>query len=174
MLRPIASGQGPSHSAQGIQLAPTTYSLLLVGDGPLRDELQQVASDLGVADRTVFVGALDNPYPLMQRADVIALVSAEEGFGLVALEAAALNVPFVGSDVGGLGELCGVLGCETFPPGQARALAAAILRLTSGAGWRATQDRLNRFDVGQVAGDYLSLAGLWCRPEPARQEKEGG
>jgi glycosyltransferase involved in cell wall biosynthesis len=89
---------------------PAWYLLLLVGDGPLRMELERLATELGVGDRTVFVGAVDNPYPIMRRADVVALASVEEGFGLVAVEAAALGVPFVGSNVGGLGEVCEMLG----------------------------------------------------------------
>ncbi|HEX8626651.1 MAG TPA: glycosyltransferase [Catenuloplanes sp.] len=149
---------------RALRLLPSTYSLLLVGDGPQRTELARIARELGVADRTTFVGAVDNPYPIMSRVDVVVLASVEEGFGLVALEAAALGVPFVGSDVGGLSEVCSALGHPTFPVGDAVALAAVITGLAGRRGPPVAADRLSPFDVAHVASRYLALA----RPVPHR------
>jgi glycosyltransferase involved in cell wall biosynthesis len=143
---------------RALSLLPPAYCLLVVGDGPLRERLERMAADLGVADRTTFVGAVDDPYPMMQQADVVVLASVEEGFGLVALEAAALGVPFVGSDIGGLAELCGVLGHPTFPHGDATELAAAIARVTAHAGAPVPLEQLRQFDVAHVAHRYLELA----------------
>jgi glycosyltransferase involved in cell wall biosynthesis len=103
---------------------------------------------------------LSNPYPLMQQADVIVLASREEGFGLVAAEAAALGVPFVGSDVGGLGEVCALLGHRTFAAGDDAALAEAICELTSGGlkDARASDLVARLFGPSKIAAEYLRLA----------------
>jgi len=144
---------------RAMRLLPPRFSLLVVGDGPMRAELERTAAELGVADRTVFLRAVENPYPLMRRVDVLALTSREEGFGLVALEAAALGVPFVGTAVGGLVELCGWLGQPTVPAGDAEALAATIVRLATGGPPAVSARLLARYDVATVAGAYRALAG---------------
>jgi glycosyltransferase involved in cell wall biosynthesis len=103
---------------------------------------------------------LSNPYPVMRRADVIVLPSRWEGFGLVAAEAAALGVPFVGSDVGGLSEVCSLLGHRTFTAGDDEGLAEAIRELTTGSvkdhGDAELVTRL--FSPSRIAGEYLKLA----------------
>jgi glycosyltransferase involved in cell wall biosynthesis len=144
---------------RALRLLPARFWLLLVGDGPMRAELEAAAAALGVAGRTVFQPAVDNPYPLMRRAHVLALTSREEGFGLVALEAAALGVPFVGTAVGGLADLCERLGQPTVAPGDAGALAATIARLAGGGPRPVPADRLDGYDLGTVADAYLALAG---------------
>jgi glycosyltransferase involved in cell wall biosynthesis len=144
---------------RAMRLLPADFRLLVVGDGPMRAELERAAGELEVADRTVFLPAVENPYPLMRRADVVALTSREEGFGLVALEAAALGVPFVGTSVGGLTELCARLGQPTVPAGDARALAATIMRLAAGGRPTVSAQRLARYDVATVAAAYRALDG---------------
>jgi glycosyltransferase involved in cell wall biosynthesis len=144
---------------RALQLLPPQFSLLVVGDGPMRADLERVAAELGVAGRTVFLPAVENPYPLMRRVDVLALASREEGFGLVALEAAALGVRFVGTAVGGLAEVCAQLGQPTVPVGDAEALAAMIVRLAAGAPPAVPAERLARYDVATVAGAYQALGG---------------
>jgi glycosyltransferase involved in cell wall biosynthesis len=144
---------------RALSLLPPRYRLLVVGDGPMRAELQRYAAELGVAGRTTFVPAVDNPYPLMRRADVLALTSREEGFGLVALEAAALGVPFVGTAVGGLVDLCARLGQPTVAPGDAGALAAVIVRLAAAGPHAVPADRLGAYDLPAVADAYRALAG---------------
>jgi glycosyltransferase involved in cell wall biosynthesis len=146
---------------QAMTLLPPSYALILVGDGSLRAELEASVERLALRGRVTFTGALGNPYPVMRRADLVVLPSREEGFGLVAVEAAVLGVPFVGSAVGGLQEVCTTLGQRTFPPGDAPALAAAIRdTLRNPAEQRAAGDlAVRRFAVSQVAAGYLALAG---------------
>ncbi len=139
---------------------PSHYALVLAGDGALREELTRTVARLGLTDRVTFVGAVSNPYPLMRRAAVIVLPSREEGFGLVAAEAAVLGVPFIGSDVGGLGELCRTLGHRTFPVGDPEALARQILDSASAAQVNyVAADVVERLlDPTVVAAQYLRLA----------------
>jgi glycosyltransferase involved in cell wall biosynthesis len=96
----------------------------------------------------------------MRAADLVVLPSREEGFGLVAAEAATLGVPFVGSAVGGLKDICDLLGHPTFPLGDDAALARAIVQLTSRpAGTRNAMDVADRlFDPSVIGDQYLALA----------------
>jgi glycosyltransferase involved in cell wall biosynthesis len=76
--------------------------LLMVGDGPELDAASRLASERGLADRVHFLGEQDQVLPLLSIADVFLLPSAQESFGLAALEAMACGVPVVASNVGGL------------------------------------------------------------------------
>jgi N-acetyl-alpha-D-glucosaminyl L-malate synthase BshA len=79
--------------------------LLMVGDGPELDAASRLASERGLQDRVHFLGEQDQVLPLLSIADVFLLPSAQESFGLAALEAMACEVPVVASDVGGLPEV---------------------------------------------------------------------
>lgn len=67
----------------------------LVGDGVLREELQQLAQDQDVTDCFLFEGNQVNPYPFMKHADLFVHPSYVESFGIVVTEALALGVPCV-------------------------------------------------------------------------------
>jgi N-acetyl-alpha-D-glucosaminyl L-malate synthase BshA len=79
--------------------------LLLVGDGPDLAAAFRQARALGIESLMDSVGAQENVLPLLSIADVFLLPSAQESFGLAALEAMACNVPVVASRVGGLPEV---------------------------------------------------------------------
>jgi glycosyltransferase involved in cell wall biosynthesis len=159
---------------RAMSLLPTSFVLAVVGDGPLREELETAARRLGLRDRVTFVGSLANPYPLIRQADVVVLPSREEGFGLVAVEAAALGVPFVGSGVGGLREVCDILGHRTFPAGDHTALAAAVVDALSTSFPRLppAEVALSRFDPSKIAKMYLGL-GVRSPPPPSRAQTNG-
>ena len=79
--------------------------LLMVGDGPDLGEAVQRARTLGVADQVHFLGEQDQVLPLLSISDAFLLPSAQESFGLAALEAMACGVPVIASRVGGLPEV---------------------------------------------------------------------
>ena len=79
--------------------------LLLVGDGPRRDELRGLAEGLGLSDCVHFTGYQAEPEKSLQAMDLFALTSRSEGMPLSVLEAWAAGLPVVASRVGGLPEL---------------------------------------------------------------------
>ncbi len=80
-------------------------SLLMVGDGPDLAESIRLARALGVDEHVRFLGEQDRVVQLLSAADVFLLPSAQESFGLAALEAMACHLPVVASKVGGLPEV---------------------------------------------------------------------
>jgi glycosyltransferase involved in cell wall biosynthesis len=113
--------------------------LLLVGDGPDLPVAMRLARDAGLAEHVHAVGAQEDVLPLLSVSDVFLLPSAQESFGLAALEAMACEVPVVASRVGGLPEVIadGVTGF-LHPPDAIDAMAeSAIGLLTDEPGRRA-------------------------------------
>ncbi len=119
--------------------------LVIIGDGPLRKRLEQLARECAVTGRVEFLGALPHGQVLgwMRRAALLALPSVRtpsgrvEGLGMVVLEAAATGVPAVGSDLGGIREtiLDGETGFLT-PERDVAALAARMGELLADAALR--------------------------------------
>lgn len=105
-------------------------ALVLVGGGELRAELEQCAITEGVANAVHFLGDRSDVRTLLQGLDVFALSSLSEGYSMALLEACAVRLPIVATDVGGNGEivrdgLTGVL----VPPSDPTRLAEAIIAL---------------------------------------------
>jgi glycosyltransferase involved in cell wall biosynthesis len=105
--------------------------LIIIGDGVLKNELMRLSIENGLKDSIIFLGHLKNPYPIIAKSDVLVLVSKWEGFGMVVVEALALGIPVIASDIesgpreildrGKYGLLVGT-GCE-------ESLSAAILKI---------------------------------------------
>lgn len=74
------------------------HRLVIVGDGEQRGQLENAVHELGIADRVMLVGALDNPFRVLAGAALLVLSSRWEGYPNVLLEALALNVPVVATD----------------------------------------------------------------------------
>ncbi len=72
--------------------------LLILGRGKLREELQRLAAELGVADAVDFAGFQPNPFAFMAHADLFAFASRWEGLGFVLIEALAMGTPVVSTD----------------------------------------------------------------------------
>ncbi len=104
--------------------------LVLIGDGELRSQLQQCAVDENVAASVHFLGDRDDVPELLQGFDIFALSSVSEGYSMALLEASAVALPIVATDVGGNGEIVhdGVTG-TLVKARDAAALADALLAL---------------------------------------------
>ena len=79
--------------------------LILVGDGPDRNECEKLARELDVAEHVKFLGMQTSFVELLSIADVFLLPSQSESFGLAALEAMSCSLPVVGTNIGGIPEL---------------------------------------------------------------------
>jgi glycosyltransferase involved in cell wall biosynthesis len=104
--------------------------LLLVGDGPLKEDLRRLAVELHVEPRVHFAGYQTEPERFLGVMDVFALTSRSEGMPLAILESWAGGVPVVASRVGGVPEMIedGVTGL-LFEPDDEDTLVSAISRL---------------------------------------------
>jgi len=104
--------------------------LLIVGQGSLREETERLAGELSVALRVRFLGVRKDVPELMNAADAYVMSSAWEGMPMVLLEAGAVGLPVVTTDVGGNREVV-MDGQSGFlvPPKNPEALARAMLRL---------------------------------------------
>lgn len=113
---------------RSLDAAVLPWRLLLVGDGPLRAELERAASDSGIADRIVFAGQRNDVPRLLSGLDVSALPSTVEAQPMALLEAMAAGVPVVASAVGDVPSILvdGKLGLLV-KPRDAPQLAAALL-----------------------------------------------
>jgi len=144
-----------------IRSAVPDVELLLVGDGPLRHDLERRAGELGVRDRVLFVGFQHDVAAHLRLFTVTAMPSLEEGFGLSAAESVVAGVPVVASRVGGLPDVIadgrsGVL----VPPGA-----------PDPAGGRPRPGPRGREIPGAVGGRMPSggrgvLFPALCRPPP--------
>jgi glycosyltransferase involved in cell wall biosynthesis len=140
--------------------------LVVMGDGSERASLEQLARDVGVADRVVWTGWRDDARHYFAAVDVVALPSRFEGFPLALLEALLARAAVVASDVGSIAEA--VRNGDTgllVPPDDPAALAVAIRRLLKDRGLRrrlGDQGRelvLARFTAEHMARAFESLYG---------------
>lgn len=89
------------HSLKRVKREITDAQLIIIGDGKSRSSLEELSKKLGLSDSVFFLGHLQNPYPYMKKADLFALASEWEGFGMVIVESLALGTPVVATDVEG-------------------------------------------------------------------------
>jgi glycosyltransferase EpsF len=89
-----------------LETAPNSV-LALVGDGPLRANIETIVRDTGIAPRVRFLGTRRDATTIMQACDVLLFPSHHEGLSIVLMEAAAAGVPVVASDIPGNREATG-------------------------------------------------------------------
>lgn len=143
----------------------------LIGDGPLREDTEKQASDLGLKDAVKFAGVrqdLPDLYPAM---DLFLLTSDREGLPITILEAMAAGTPIVSTDVGGI-HACiqNHVSGRLVPPGDVDALAAAAAETlahsekTAQAAAEARQSVRKNFSVKAMVTHYQSLYDEVLKP----------
>jgi N-acetyl-alpha-D-glucosaminyl L-malate synthase BshA len=140
--------------------------LVILGGGPDAGAARMRARQLGVAAHVDFLGEQANVVDYLCAADVLLLPSAQESFGLAALEAMSCGLPVVASRIGGLPEVveddvCGRL----LPVGDVDAMAAAVVEILRDPGMATTMGLAGRriasqrFAAESVVPHYLKYYG---------------
>ena len=138
-------------------------NVVLVGDGPLRGELESYADELGLAERVTFTGWVEEPRLTLRTCDVFALPSHSEALPLAVIEAMLVELPVVASDVGDMGDLVGERNGILVAAGDAPALAAALDRLLASADLRRAMGHMGReralagFTPAAAASAFVAL-----------------
>lgn len=154
-----------------LQLAPESRAeLRIVGDGPLRAEVEDAIARAGLEGRVSILGWRNDVASLLQQAHVYLTVSRFEGLSLSMLEAMACGLPVVGTRVQGHTDLIreGINGAM-FEQGDTEAAARHLLRLEQEPSLRdaladgARSTVVERFTLNHVAAEherlYLALLG---------------
>ena len=132
----------------------TTARFLIVGEGPLRAELEEQARRFGLAGIVHFVGRQENVRPYLAAADFGMLTSLSEGSSNSLLEYMAMGLPSIVSDIPPNRELVSEV---LFQPGNPRDLADKINLLFNDCGLRAQLSREYRKCVGEFSMEKFTL-----------------
>lgn len=133
-FHPVKGHRFLLEAVKHLNVPQSSFKLILVGDGQLRSEIEQLVGELGLDDQVVFAGFAKDVKPYLQAMDVVVVPSLSEGFGLSAVEAMAFQKPVIATRVGGLEEIIqhqknGLL----VSPGDSLALAAELEHLIGNA-----------------------------------------
>ncbi|MGB2895899.1 MAG: glycosyltransferase family 4 protein, partial [Anaerolineales bacterium] len=141
------------------------YELVLIGDGPLEEQLIARSEEMELKEKIRFLG-VKRPSEVrhwMQRSKLFVLPSLEEGLGVVLLEALACGTPCVGSEVGGILDVINPDVGRLVPPGEPIQLAEAIIGILQNPDlWDALHQRsrdyiVNHFSWQKISNELLAL-----------------
>ena len=141
-------------------MAPRIH-LFLLGDGPLRRQLEQMADRLGVTDRVTFAGFRNDVSEVLKACDVYVHSTTCDGFGLAACEAMAAGLPVIASDVPGLAQVVAGAGIVT-PVGDHVSMARELNALAESAEKRASMSKASRqrsrdFSIEKTVDSYIQM-----------------
>lgn len=146
--------------------------LILLGQGPLKDQVLARVERDGLAGSVRYLGLRDDVAALMTASDVFLFPSLDEGFGLAALEANAAGLPVVGSAIDGLDEA--VVDGQTarlFPVHDAVAMARATIELLTD---RDARDAMGDAGRARAERDYSHAASARALVEVYRETLRAG
>lgn len=146
------------------RLDDDTVHVRLVGDGPERRTLVQLAKDLGVSGRVEFVGSVD-PRPHLRAADLVLLPSRWEGMSLVLLEAMSVGATVIAADCGGSDALigCGLVVDHVDDEAAITGLVKEVSQLLmdpnrrAALGHAARRKACQRYSLERTVGRYRAL-----------------
>ena len=151
-------------SEKGFDLLIEAFALLkdsrvqldILGEGPLRDELEQLVRSKGLSDQIRFVGFQANPYAWFARADAFVLSSRYEGFPNVVLEALACGTPVIATPApGGVREILDdIAECHVAEAVSANSLSLAIAAFISGSRERVPATAVAPYALERIVGQY--------------------
>ena len=144
-----------------VRLAEVRWQLDLVGDGPLRADVERDIVAMGLQDRVRIAGHADDVGRILAGSDVFVLPSYREGNSNAILEAMLAGIPVVSTHVGGTPMLVGAAGVPLLhEPGDVRALADRLAEMITQPALRRKMGEIMRqrvetyFDIRVVAATY--------------------
>jgi glycosyltransferase involved in cell wall biosynthesis len=135
----------------------TGRTLMIAGSGPDEAKVRGLADSLGIGDRVVFLGhvAAADRFDLLASAELVAMPSRYETFGMVAAEALAVGTPVVAFDIPCLRSILSSSSGVLVPPFDTDAFAAALVRVLDN-----DQLKSRLGDVGKATVDHLRWDGI--------------
>jgi glycosyltransferase involved in cell wall biosynthesis len=135
--------------------------LFLVGDGPRRPRMEQLARALGIANRVSFLGWRQDVAAVLKASHIYVHSTHYDGFGIAACEAMAAGLPVVASDVPGLAQLVADVG-YLFPAGNDTLLAQQLKELIESPERRlemsrAGVGRARQFGIDRTVDGYIRM-----------------
>jgi glycosyltransferase involved in cell wall biosynthesis len=158
------------------------FQALIVGDGPQRQCLEEMACELGLRERTAFCGRVSDVIPFLQEADLFVLPSLSEGISNALLEAMSCGLPCLVTDIpGNRAVITDGIDGHLFTPGSPETLAQLLTTLLADASLRrrtgqaARKTVTQRFSMSAVVEAYLRLyCQLTSRPEIYLEQTKRG
>lgn len=89
------------------EFSSKSMELWIVGDGTLRESLENQSKELGITDKVKFWGFQENVFPFLKESDAFVLPSLSEGSSVSLVEAMSIGLPSIVTQVGGAGEILG-------------------------------------------------------------------
>lgn len=136
-------------------------SLVILGEGIMRDELQTQIVDLGLEDRVLLMGNVDNVNSYLNKADVFLMTSHYEGVSLALLEAASTGLPIITTNTGGTVDVVGD-DAILIDDDDEEMLSREMLKIADDIQYRKTYSELaltiaSRFDKEKMVNRYAEL-----------------
>jgi glycosyltransferase involved in cell wall biosynthesis len=135
--------------------------LILVGEGPLRDDFEMLAKKCGIERQTIFIGQIKHPWPALDAADMFCLPSRHEGLPGVLLEAASCGLPVVASDIAEIRNIAPIKVWHLEPVDNINKYAEAMMYMRKNISLykrmarEAAIEIRRRFDMAVCASNYL-------------------
>jgi L-malate glycosyltransferase len=148
-LRPVKRIDLFVRAASRIAATAEHARFVVLGEGTLRHELEELCRQLALKDRLSFIGSRPDPVPYLNAFDIAVLCSDSEGLSNSLLEYLACGLPCVVTDVGGNREAVGPTGMVV-EPGDELQLADAILGFAKDSSLRRSHGLAAREHVGQT------------------------
>lgn len=142
---------------QALALLPKKYSLLLIGSGDSEMQLKGLSTELGMANRVLFLGERTEAHRYLPLVDIFAMTSVSEGFCMALVEAAMYGKRIVCADIPGMREKFTDEEVTFYEMGNAKQLAAAIVDATiNNKGPKALQ-KSELFSTERMYENYMKI-----------------
>ena len=163
----LAEDKGLEYLIEAAALLKRTelrFRVLIAGEGPVRGHLEQLARNLNVTDRVIFLGFREDVGDLLAAADLVVLPSLREGLSLALLEAMAAGKPIIAASIGSHVEVASHAEiARLVPPADAQALSQAISQVAADPalivrlGANARTLAQSRYTVEKMLSSYRQL-----------------